>query len=586
MSTATNPADEEGSALGGGRKGFRYWAPAVVAASSMFLGVLDSSMMNVAVPAIARDLDTSVSALQGAIAVYSMVMAALIIPGGSLRAAIDTKRLLVATLAVYSVGTLLAGFSWSMAVLFLGWSVIEGMAAALLLPITYSLIVENYRGSDRARAFGAVGGVTAVGVAVGPMIGGTLTTYASWRWGLIGEFFVVLGIVALTLRYLESNPSDGRIRLDVGGTVLSILGIVGVIGGSLLAGHYGWVRPLRPLVVEGALVQPLGLSPAIWCIGLGAALLVLFVQWELRQERRDRPTLVPPTVLRNRTFAAGISTFASESLFLSGFMFTVPVFLQSALGLSAFDSGVALLPFSVATLVVAVVSTGWRRYAAQKRIVQAGLVLIGAGMLLLLGQTGLDQTVSGMILPMSVIGIGLGLFTGQLVDLTMSAVPESYSDVSSGVINSLSQLGYAFGTAVVGSIQLAAFYSDVVAGATLLSNGTAVTGEERRQLAVKLEDAVETTTQAQQQAFVNGLSPDVQRQLTEIIREAMVSAQRSVFVVLVLFVLVTLLASSFLTLSKPRRGRTREPSAAPRDAEPESASDGGESGSRSGSGGE
>lgn len=539
----------------------RFWMPAVIAALCMFLGVLDTSMMNVAVPSIVQDLETTVSSMQAAIAVYLMVMAAFIIPGGTLRAAVDTRRLLVVTLAVYSVGTLLAGISWSMSVLFVSWSVVEGFAAALLLPITYSIIVENYEGSDRARAFGAIGGVTAVGVAVGPMIGGALTTFASWRWGFLGEFLLVLVIVGLTLRYLRSRPSEGSIALDAGGTVLSVLGVVGIIGGALLAGRYGWIRPLRPLVIDGTLVQPLGLSPAVWCIGLGLVFLVAFLQWELRQERAGRPTLVPPTVLRNRTFTAGVSTFASESLFLAGFMFTVPVFLQSALGYSAFDSGLALLPFSVATLVVAVVSTGWRAYVAPKRLIQTGLVLIGAGMVLLVGGTSADQTIRGMVLPMLTIGVGLGLFTGQVVDLAMSAVPASFSDVSSGVINSLSQLGYAFGTAVAGSVQLSRFYATVVEEVTLLTSGTAVPAADRRQLAVRLEDAVETTTEAQQQAFVNGLAPDVQQQLLEVIRTAMVTAQRGVLALLVLFVLVTLLVSSGLPLRRPREGA--EPTAAP-----------------------
>lgn len=551
--TETRAQDESGS---------RYWIPAVVAAAAMFLGVLDTSMMNVAVPSIVQDLNTTVGSMQGAIAVYSMVMAAFIIPGGALRAVVDTRRLLVLTLVVYSVGTILAGISWSFAVLFLGWSVIEGLAAALLLPITYSIVVENYEGGDRAKAFGAVGGVTAVGVAVGPMIGGTLTTYASWRWGFLGELLIVAGIVVLT-RFMASHPGEGSISLDVGGTVFSVVGVVGIVGGSVLAGTYGWVRPLRPLVVEGVTIEPLGLSPAIWCIGLGLLSLVAFVQWEDRQLRLGRPMLVPPSVLRNRTFSAGIATFASESLFLSGFMFTIPVFLQSAVGLSAFDTGLALLPFSVATLVVAVLTTGWREFFAQKRIVQVGLLLIAVGIVLLAQQTAIDVTLQDMVFPMAVIGVGLGLFTGQLVDLTMSAVSNEYSDVSSGVINSLSQLGYAFGTAIAGSLLLGQFYGTVVTGATQLSGGSAVSAQDRSQLAVKLEDALETTTQAQQQAFVDGLSPSVQQQLTQIVESAMVTAQQSVLLLLLLFVFVTLLASSFLPATKPRRGKTEEPTPGP-----------------------
>ncbi|EMA47905.1 MFS transporter [Halococcus saccharolyticus] len=542
---------ETGSTKSESGSGFEFWAPAVVAGTALFLGVLDMSMMNVAVPSIVQDLNTTVSAMHGAIAVYSMVMAALIIPGGALRSVVDTKRLLVITLVIYSVGTLLAGASPNMLTLFVGWSIIEGIAAALLLPITYSIIVENYAGSARTKAFGAIGGVTAVGIAIGPMIGGVLTTFATWRWGMFGEFGIVLVVLALT-RYLDSQPVDRRVAIDVGGTVLSILGVVTIVGGTLLAGRYGWVRPLRPFVVSGVRIEPLGFSPAIWSIALGVALLVLFVQWETRQARAGRSLLIPTDVLRNRTFAAGIATFAAESLFLSGFMFSMPVFLQSALGYSAFQTGLALLPFSVATLLVATISTGWRAYVAPKHIVQGGLVLMAAGLLLLVALTDLDLTLLEMVLPMAVIGIGLGLFTGQLVDLTMSAVPSSEASVASGVINSLSQLGYAFGTAVAGSFLLAGFYGNVVDGVTQFVARSPISGAERRQLIVTLEDQLDTTTQAQQEAFVNQLPPATRGQLLDVVQMAMETAQQGVLLLIVVFVLLTLVTASLLPAVRPR----------------------------------
>ena len=533
----------------GSRTGFEFWGSAVVATLSMFLGVLDSSMMNVAVPVIVKDLNTTVSAMQAAIAVYSMVMAALIIPGGTLRAAIDTKRLLIVTLAIYSVGTLMAGLSQSFSTLFLGWSLIEGVAAALLLPITYSIIVENYEGSTAPRPGhrGRDGGRRRRR----PMIGGTLTTYASWRWGFIGEFLVVLVIVALTLRYLTAKPSDESLAFDAGGTALSILGIVGIIGGSLLAGNYGWIRPLRPFVVNGTQIQPLGLSPAIWCIGLGLAFLVAFVRWEIRQERADRPVLIPPSVLRNRTFAAGTSTFASESLSLSGFMFTVPVSPVGArvLGVRRRCRAVAVLAGDTRAGGDIDRLAGVLRPETHRR---RGSRAHRNGMLVLIGRIGLDLTISGMILPMLIVGVGLGLFTGQLVDLTMSAVPKSESGVSSGVINSVSQLGYAFGTAVAGSVLLSQFYGGIVDGVAQATTDSEVSDDERRELLVTLQDGVDTTTQAQQEAFVDQLPVEAQDQLLEIVRTAMETAQRSVLVLIVLFVLLTLLAASFLPRSQRR----------------------------------
>ncbi|WP_049903494.1 MFS transporter [Halococcus agarilyticus] len=544
---------------GNAEAGFRFWAPAIVAGTALFLGVLDTTMMNVAVPSIVADLDTTVNAMHGAIAVYSTVMAALIVPGGALRSVVDTRRLLVISLLVYSVGTLLAGASPNMLTLFVGWSIIEGIAAAVMLPLTYSIIVENYEGSARTKAFGAIGGVTAVGTAIGPMIGGVLTTFGSWRWGLFGELGLVLVVLALT-RYLDSQPSDRQVSIDIGGTVLSILGVVTIVGGTLLAGRYGWVRPLRPFVVSGVRIEPLGFSPAIWSIAVGVALLALFVQWETRQARAGRPLLIPPSVLRTRTFAAGIATFAAESLFLSGFMFSMPVFLQSALGYSAFQTGLALLPFSVATLLVATISTGWRAYVAPKHIVQGGLVLMAAGLLGLVALTDLDLTLLEMVLPMAVIGVGLGLFTGQLVDLTMSAVPSSEASVASGVINSLSQLGYAFGTAVTGSFLLAGFYGNVVDGVTRFATGSSVSGDERRQLVVALEDRVDATTQAQQEAFVDQLPAETREQLLDVVRTAMETAQRRVLLLIVVFVLLTLVAASLLPTVRPRRVSGTKPS--------------------------
>ena len=538
------------AADGGSRSRVEFLAPAVVAGTALFLGVLDSTMMNVAVPAIVSDLNTTVSAMHGAIAVYSMVMAALIVPGGALRSVVDTRRLLVIALGIYSVGTLVAGASPNMVTLFVGWSLIEGAAAALLLPLTYSIIVENYTGSARTKAFGAIGGVTAVGTAIGPMVGGVLTTFASWRWGMFGELLLVLVVLSLT-RYLDASPSTRRLSTDVGGVILSILGVVVMIGGTLLAGRYGWVRPLRPFVLAGTTIQPLGVSPAIWLVAIGVVILAAFVQWEGRRARIGRSLLVPPSVLRNRTFAAGIATFAAESLFLSGFMFTVPVYLQSALGYSAFETGLALLPFSLATLLVATVSTGWRAYVAPKRLVQAGLVLMAIGLLLLVARTDLSLTLAGLVVPMLVVGVGLGLFTGQLVDLTMSAVPATESSVASGVINSLSQLGYAFGTAVTGSFLLAGFYGEIVDGVARLA-GAAVAGDDRRRLVVALQDGVDATTQAQQAAFVDGLAPALRAELLTVVRTAMQSTQRSVLLLLVLFVLCTLLAASFLPTTRER----------------------------------
>jgi len=160
-----------------------YWGPAIAVSLSMFIAVIDSTLMNVAVPAIVSDLETTVPVVQGAIALYSLVMAALMLPGGKLPSIYGVRRLMQGTLVVYAAGTLLAALSWSPWVLYLGWSVIEGAAAAVLMPLTFTVLVVTYDGKDRATALGLLAGVNAAGAAVGPIVGGALTTFASWRWG-------------------------------------------------------------------------------------------------------------------------------------------------------------------------------------------------------------------------------------------------------------------------------------------------------------------------------------------------------------------------------------------------------------------
>jgi len=201
-----------------------YWGPAIAVSLAMFIAVIDSTLMNVAVPAIVSDLDTTVPVVQGAIAIYSLVMAALMLPGSKLPSIYGVRRLMQVTLVVYAAGTLLAAVSWSPAVLYVGWSVIEGAASAVLMPLTFTVLVVTYEGADRAKALGLLAGVNATGAAVGPILGGALTTFASWRWGFALEAVVV--VVALVfVRYVTAAPlGQERGSLDLGGTALSVVG--------------------------------------------------------------------------------------------------------------------------------------------------------------------------------------------------------------------------------------------------------------------------------------------------------------------------------------------------------------------------
>jgi MFS family permease len=291
----------------------------------MFIAVIDSTLMNVAVPAIVSDLNTTVPVVQGAIAVYSLVMAALMLPGGKLPSIYGVRRLMQATLVVYAVGTLLAAVSWSPAVLYFGWSIVEGAAAAVLMPLTFTVLVVTYDGKDRAKALGLLAGVNATGAAIGPILGGALTTFASWRWGFALEAVVV--VVALVfVRYVSAAPlAQGRDPLDLGGTALSIVGATSLVVGLLLAGKFGWLIATRQFVAFGVQFNPFGTSPAVWVIGLGLLAFTAFAQYEARLERAGGSPLVPMEMLTNRAFTAGSLTFGARSLVMAGFIFVIPV---------------------------------------------------------------------------------------------------------------------------------------------------------------------------------------------------------------------------------------------------------------------
>jgi hypothetical protein len=254
---------------------------------------------------------------------------------------------------------------------------------------------------------------------------------------------------------------------------------------------------------------------------------------------------VPIRILRNRAFTAGSLTFGARSLVMAGFIFVVPVYLQSGLGYTAFGAGVAMLPFSVGTLLVSTFTTGWRDYVSPKTLVQVGVALMGLGLLLLFERTAAGQTAVSMALPMTVIGVGVGLFMPQLVNATLSAVPQADSSEASGVMNAVGMLGYALGTAVVGAFLLGQFYRGVIDG-VLRAGDAAVSVAQRDELARALQRASETATASTQRAFLDRLPPAERELLEGIFEAAMIGAQRGTLLLLVLFALLTLVASVFI----------------------------------------
>ncbi len=422
-----------------------------------FVMALDSSVMNVSIATVASDLDTTVTGIQSAITLYTLVMASLMITGGKVGQLIGRKRAFAIGCLIYGAGSATTAVAPNLTVLLVGWSILEGVGAALIMPAIVALVASNFGRADRPRAYGLVAASGAIAVALGPLIGGVLTTYASWRWVFAGEVLIVLVIVVLARR-MADVPADREAKLDVVGTVLSAAGLGLVVFGILRAGTWGLVRPKPEAPVW------LGLSPVVWLVILGGLTLLAFLEWEGRRHDAGRSVLVDPDLFAVRALRGGLSSFFFQYLLMAGLFFVIPLFLSVALGLSAVETGVRILPLSVALLVTAVGVPKVMPHASPRRVVRVGFVLIFVGVVTLLAALDVGVGAEVVTLPLLLAGLGIGALASQLGSVTVSSVPDEQSAEVGGLQNSVSFLGSSIGTAVTGALLISALSTSFLTG--------------------------------------------------------------------------------------------------------------------------
>lgn len=441
-----------------GPTGFRKWLPLLVMGLAILIVVLDTTLLNVSLATIVRELDTDIRSIQWVITGYSLTLAALTITGGRMGDIFGRKRMFAGGAALFAVGSFVASISSNVPMLILGEAIIEGVGAALMLPATASLLVATYRGRDRSLALGVWGGMAALGAGIGPVVGGYLTTNFSWRWGFRINV-VVAAVLILASVLIKDQRAKSRPQLDWVGSMLSALGLfLGVF--SLIEGPvYGWWRSTKEFSVFGMAVSPGGLSVVPFTVVLSGALLTLFALWEARVTRRGRLPLVSMKLFSIGQFRTGAALTGIMALGQVGLLFGLPVFLQSVRGLSAEKTGFALLPLSVGLLFMAPFGGYMSRHVPPKRIVQTGLLFSVTGLILMHNMLSLDTTAADFIVPLGIYGLGLGLSMSQLANLTLSAVSPSDSGLASGVNNTVRQVGASLGTAILGTIVVASIAS-------------------------------------------------------------------------------------------------------------------------------
>lgn len=501
-------------------------------AAGQFLMTLDSSVMNVSIATVANDLGTTVAGIQTAITLYTLVMASLMITGGKVGAIIGYRRAFAIGLVVYGCGSFTTAIAPNLPVLLFGWSLLEGIGAALILPAIVALVASNVPASGRAAAYGLVAAAGAVAVAVGPLIGGALTTYASWRWVFAGEVLLVIAILAVVRRIADA-ASAAKPHIDIVGALLSASGMALFVLGILKASEWGVVQPKADAPEIG------GTSLVIWLMVGGLLLLWAFFLWAKRLEDRGGEPLLRPSMLRNPQLTGGLTLFGFQFFLQSGIFFTIPLFLSVVLELSAIETGVRLVPLSIALLVMAVGIPRVRPNASPRRVSRVGLLLLSAGAGVFVAGLDPGATAAIVFVPMVLIGSGIGALASQLGAVTVSAVPDDQTAEVGGIQNTATNLGASLGTALIGGILMGVLASSVIEG--VLTN-PAIPDEVKASATVQLESGIPFVSDTQLEASLEaaGVPPDIAAEAVAINAQARLDGLRVALSAVVLFGVIAL----------------------------------------------
>ncbi|MEU9947488.1 MFS transporter [Streptomyces sp. NPDC050529] len=513
-------------------------------AAGQFLMALDSSVMNVSIATVAEDVGTTVTGVQSAITAYTLVMAMFMIPGGKVGALIGRKRAFMIGCAIYGCGSLTTALAPNLTVLLLGWSFLEGIGAALILPAIVALVASNFVTERRPAAYGLVAAAGAVAIAVGPLIGGVATTYFSWRWVFAGEVVVVIGILVLAGRIADA-PVGERPRIDLVGAGLSALGLGVFVYGVLRSDEWGWFQPKPD--------EPswLGVSLVVWLMLAGLLLIWLFLRWEAGMVERRREPLVDPGMLHNKQLTGGLTMFFFQYLVQMGVFFVVPLYLSVALGLSALQTGARILPLSVSLLAAAILIPRFLPDVSPRRVVRLGTLALLAGALVLMAALDADASAEIVTIPLLLIGLGMGALASQLGSVTVSAVPEARSAEVGGVQNAVTNLGASIGTALAGSIMIAAMTTSFL---TSVDQNPAIPSEVKSQATVELQSGVPFLSDAQLESALDeaGTSPDVAQAAHDANKDARIDGLRAALAILGFAALLALFFTSRIPNTQPR----------------------------------
>lgn len=526
----------------------KKWGTLIALSMAMFIIVIDTTIMNVSISALIVDLNTTVSGVQAAISIYALVMAAFILIGGKLADIFGPKRVFIVGLFIYSIGTTVASFSNSLGTLILGWSILEGLGASLMIPNIQVLLRNRYEGAELALSYSIIGAVGAVGAALGPIVGGFFTTYISWRWAFRTELVVAV-LVFIFSRYIMADKLGGeKPRFDFVGAGLSVFGWSSIVLGILLSQTYGIFLAKEPFVIGNWEIAPFGLSITPILVGIGVLLIILLLRWEHRLETQGGDGLFRPSILKIPGITPGILIRFLQMGAMAGFLYVFPLLLQLSFEFTAMQTGLALMPFSISVLILALVGARLSSRFYANRLIQIGFVISAAGLGFLAASITPDATPSELALG-AIFGAGIGLVASQILNLIYSSVDEDKAPETAGLTATFEQLGNAIGVALIGTVMIAVLTATTISG---IEASAVIPPDAQPAVIAAVEESVELMSDTQLAAGLEaaGVSEAGSAELQAIYGVARTEAFRASIALLIFATLLALVIALWLPKRK------------------------------------
>ena len=535
----------------------RQWLTLLVLSLGLAIVIIDGTIVNVAIPSIQKEFNASFKSLEWVNSIYSLVFASLIITWGRIGDQVGRKRIFMAGITVFVLGSVFAGSARSINMLIVARA-IQGLGAAMTSPSTRSIISGTFIGKMRGVAFGVWGAVAGAAAALGPLLGGWLTTNATWRWAFYINIPIgIAAIIGAALVIQESRETRGKLSFDIPGIVLVGLGVGAIVFGLIEGQTYGWLKPKLPFTIGNWTWPFTEVSVTVVAFVVGAVALALFVWWELRLQRRGGDPLFDFRLMRFRSFRFGLITVSIVALGEFGLIFVLSIFLQSVRGLTAFQTGLTFLPFALMTLLVAPTAGIFSSRFGPKWVVTTGMLVEAIAIFAISRTVSLSAPLTVLIAFLMVYGVGVGLAIAQLTNVVLSEVPYDRLGAGSGANNTIRQLGAAMGIAIIGAV----LTSTLAASATTQLQATQVVPSFVKTAIIT---GLQQTGGAGERASFSGAPAGFEntpagKEVSQIIKQSFVDGARRAGEVASIFVLLGAISSLFIPNTSQRRTRVVVP---------------------------